>query len=67
MPDQIERELSWLEAQQPGRVSLPCGDGYAVATAIWAKPVGPMPRAAVRYRTTEDVQLSRRRLGYIAE
>jgi FAD/FMN-containing dehydrogenase len=58
MPDQIERELRRLEAQQPGRVSLPGGDGYAAATAIWAKPVGPMPRAVVRCRTTEDIQLA---------
>jgi FAD/FMN-containing dehydrogenase len=40
-----------------GRVSLPGGDGYAAATAIWAKPVGPMPRAVVHCRTTDDVQL----------
>jgi FAD/FMN-containing dehydrogenase len=58
MPDQIERALRRLAGQLPGRVSLPGGDGYAVATAIWAKPVGPMPRAVVRCRTTEDVQLS---------
>ena len=42
----------------PGRVSLPGEDGYAAATAIWAKPVGPLPRAVVHCRTTEDVQLS---------
>src|SRR6516164_9188098 len=58
MPDQIERALRRLEAQQPGRVSLPGGDGYAAATAIWAKPVGPLPRAVVHCRTTEDVQLA---------
>ena len=45
MPDQIERVLRRLEAQLPGRLSLPGGDGYAAATAIWAKRVGPMPRA----------------------
>jgi len=58
MPDQIERALRRVEAQLPGRVSLPGGDGYAAATAIWAKPVGPMPRAVVHCRTTEDVQLA---------
>ena len=42
----------------PGRVSRPGEDGYAAATAIWAKPVGPMPRAVVHCRTIEDVQLS---------
>src|SRR5215831_5631022 len=58
MPAQIERALRRLEAQLPGRVSLPGGDGYAGATAIWAKPVGPLPRAIVHCRTTEDVQYS---------
>ena len=58
MPDLIERELRRLEARLPSRASLPGGDGYAAATAIWAKPVGPMPRAVVRCRTTEDIQLS---------
>ena len=58
MPDQIERALRRLHAQLPRRVSLPGEHGYAAATAIWAKPVGPMPRAVVHCRTTEDVQLS---------
>jgi FAD/FMN-containing dehydrogenase len=58
MPDQIERALRRLEAQLPGRVSLPGEDGYAAATAIWAKTVGPMPRAVVHCATTDDVQLS---------
>src|SRR6516165_4855810 len=58
MPDQIERAFRRFEAQLPGRVSLPGGVGYAAATAIWAKPVGPMPRAVVHCRTPEDVQLS---------
>jgi FAD/FMN-containing dehydrogenase len=56
MSDQIERTLRSLGGQLPGRVSLPGEDGYAAATAIWAKPVGPMPRAVVHCRTTEDVQ-----------
>jgi len=58
MSDQIERALRRLEAQLPGRISLPGGYGYAAATAIWAKPVGRMPRAVVHCQTTEDVQLS---------
>jgi FAD/FMN-containing dehydrogenase len=58
MPDQIERALRWLDRQLPGRVSMPSEGGYAAATAIWAKPVGRMPRAVVHCRTTEDVQLS---------
>jgi hypothetical protein len=58
MPDQIERTLRSLGGQLPGRVSLPGEDGYAAATAIWAKPVGPLPRAVVHCRTTDDVQLS---------
>ena len=58
MADQIERALRRVEAQLVGRVSLPGGNGYTAATAIWPKPVGPMPRAVVHCRTTEDVQLS---------
>src|SRR5262249_52822900 len=58
MPDQIEQALRSLERQLPGRVSRPAKGGYAGATAIWAKPVGPLPRAVVHCRTTEDVQLS---------
>src|SRR6516165_12640069 len=58
MPDQIERAFRRFEAQLPGRVSLPGGVGYAVATAIWAKPVGPMPRAVAHCRTPEDVQVT---------
>ena len=58
MPDQIERALPRIEAQLSGRISLPGEDGYAAATAIWAKPVGAMPRAVVHCRTTEDVQLT---------
>ena len=58
MPDQVEQALRSLERQLAGRVSRPGKDGYAAATAIWAKPVGRMPRAVVHCRTTEDVQLS---------
>ena len=64
MPDQIGRALRSLERQLPGRVSRPGKDGYAAATAIWAKPVGPMPRAIVHCRTTEDVQLAIRAARY---
>jgi FAD/FMN-containing dehydrogenase len=60
MPDQIEQALRRLGAQLPGRVSLPGEDGYAAATAIWAKPVGPLPCAVVHCRTTEDVQAALR-------
>jgi FAD/FMN-containing dehydrogenase len=41
-----------------GRVSMPGEHGYAAATAIWAKPVGPMPRAVLHCATTDDIQLS---------
>jgi len=58
MPDQIERTLRSFSGQLPGRVFRPCEEGYAVATAIWAKPVGSMPRAIVHCRTPEDVQLA---------
>ena len=58
MSDQIERTLRSFGGQLPRRVSLPGQEGYAAATAIWAKPVGPMPRAVIHCRTTEDVQLA---------
>ena len=58
MPDQIERTLCSLGEQLPGRVFRPGEDGYAAATAIFAKPVGRMPRAVVHCRATEDVQLA---------
>jgi FAD/FMN-containing dehydrogenase len=54
--DMIGRALHRLGAQLPGCLSLPDSDRYAAATAIWAKPVGPMPRAVVHCRTAADVQ-----------
>jgi FAD/FMN-containing dehydrogenase len=54
--DMIGKELRRLGEQLPGRVSMPGSDGYAAATAIWAKPVGPMPRVVVHCRTAADVQ-----------
>ena len=35
---------------------MPGADGYAAATAIWAKPVGGMPRAVAHCLNAEDVQ-----------
>jgi FAD/FMN-containing dehydrogenase len=56
MTDSIEGILYRLGNRLHGCLSTP-GDGrYAVATAIWAKPVGPMPRAIAHCRTSEDVQ-----------
>jgi FAD/FMN-containing dehydrogenase len=56
MTDLIERTLRRLGTHLPGRVSRPGDDRYAAATAIWAKPVGRMPRAVVHCWTPEDVQ-----------
>src|SRR5262245_37256065 len=56
MTSLIERALGLLGGQLPGRVSRPGDDRYAAATAIWAKPVGRMPRAVVHCRTPQDVQ-----------
>jgi hypothetical protein len=56
MEDSIERTLHRLEDQRPGRISRPGDDGYAAATAIWAKPVGCMPRAVIHCQTPQDVQ-----------
>jgi FAD/FMN-containing dehydrogenase len=56
MTDLIERTLRRLGGQLPGHVSRPGDLRYAAATAIWAKPVGRMPRAVVHCRTPQDVQ-----------
>jgi FAD/FMN-containing dehydrogenase len=56
MTDPIEKTLRWLGEQLPGRVSMPGDDGYAATTAIWAKPLGRVPRAVVHCRTSQDVQ-----------
>ena len=56
MTDLIARTLHRLGQRLPGRVSRPGDERYAAATAIWAKPVGRMPRAVVHCRTPEDVQ-----------
>ena len=56
MADPIEGTFLWLDQRLSGRLSRPGDDGYAAATAIWAKPVGPMPRAVAHCRTAQDVQ-----------
>jgi FAD/FMN-containing dehydrogenase len=56
MTDLIARTLRRLGGQLPGQVSRPGDDHYAAATAIWAKPLGRVPRAVVHCRTPEDVQ-----------
>src|SRR5712671_7578624 len=56
MTDSIERTLHRLDGQLPGRVSRPGDNRYIAATALWAKPIGRMPRAVVHCRTPQDVQ-----------
>ena len=58
MTDLIESTLRRLGGQLPGRTSRPGDDGYAAATAIWAKPIGLMPRMVVHCRTMADIQLA---------
>jgi FAD/FMN-containing dehydrogenase len=58
MTDLIESNLRALGGQLGGRLSRPGDERYATATAIWAKPVGPMPRAVVHCRILQDVQLA---------
>ena len=55
MTDLVQRTLHQLGERLPGRLSTPRDPGYADATAIWAKPVGRLPRAVVHCRTAEDV------------
>ena len=54
----IERTLCRLEGQLPGRVWRPLDNRYIAATALWAKPIGGMPRAVAHCRTPQDVQLA---------
>jgi hypothetical protein len=56
MTNLIERTFQRLNTQLSGRLSRPGDDGYAAATAIWAKPVGRTPRAIAHCRTSQDVQ-----------
>jgi len=56
MTDLTERTLHRLSEQLRGRLSRPADEPYAAATAIWAKPSGPMPRAVVHCETAQDVQ-----------
>jgi hypothetical protein len=56
MTESISRALHRLRQQLPGRISTPGDDRYAAAMAIWAKPVGSMPRGVVHCLTAEDVQ-----------
>jgi FAD/FMN-containing dehydrogenase len=58
MTDLVGRALNQLGQQLRGRLSMPGDDGYDAATAIWAKPVGRVPRAVVHCRSAEDVQLA---------
>ena len=58
MTDLVQRTLYRLGEQLSGRLSAPGDPGYADATAIWAKPVGHMPRAVVHCRTAEGVTLA---------
>jgi FAD/FMN-containing dehydrogenase len=56
MTDVIERTFHRLGKQLSGRLSRPGDDAYAAATAIWAKPVGLVPRAVAHCRTPDEVQ-----------
>lgn len=56
MTNLVERALHRLGQQMQGRLARQGDDAYAAATAIWAKSVGPMPRAVAHCRTPADVQ-----------
>ena len=58
MTDLIESTLRGLDGRLGRRISKPGDDRYRSATAIWAKPVGPMPRTVVHCRSIQDVQLA---------
>jgi hypothetical protein len=50
MSDLTGRVLDQLGQQLGDRLSMPGDERYATATAIWAKPVGRMPRAVASMR-----------------
>jgi FAD/FMN-containing dehydrogenase len=56
MTSLVEAMLRRLGERLQDRVSVPGDDRYMAATAIWAKPVGQLPRAVVHCRTPQDVQ-----------
>jgi len=56
MTDLIERKLHRLAGKFSGRLSRPGQQPYDHATAIWAKPVGRMPRVVAHCKTPEDVR-----------
>ncbi len=56
MTNLIARTFYRLGQKLPGQLSMPGDAGYAAATAIWARPTGPLPRAIVHCRTAADVQ-----------
>src|SRR5215468_4529945 len=56
MTASLEKVLQRLAQERTGLVSFPGSQGYAAATAIWAKPTQRSPRAAVHCRTAADVQ-----------
>ena len=58
MTDLIESTLRRLGGQLPGRTSRPGEERYVAATAIWAKPIGLMPRMVVHCQTIPDIQLA---------
>jgi len=56
MTDLTGRTLRRLAEHLAGRLSAPGDARYAAATALWAKPTGPMPRAIVHCLTPQDAQ-----------
>jgi FAD/FMN-containing dehydrogenase len=58
MSDLFGRILSRLRERLSDRVSTSGENGYAEATAIWAKPTGQMPWTVAHRRTVEDVQMA---------
>jgi FAD/FMN-containing dehydrogenase len=56
MTNLFEKTVQALDRKLPGSVSRPGSERYSAATAIWAKPTGQMPRAAVRCTMAAQVR-----------
>ena len=56
--NELTHVLKHFGGQLRHRISMPGSARYASATAIWAKPIGPMPRAIIHCQTSQDVQMA---------
>jgi hypothetical protein len=54
----VSNVLKHCDTRLRSRISTFGSERYANAVALWAKPVGPLPRAVIHCCTSKDVQLA---------